>query len=77
MAMTTIQALAIDRPGQHIWRAVLALHPGDICTMRVGEYFEDVTLSGFQGTKDKQITFRAYPVEKVVLRGTFVPIPGP
>ena len=43
----------IDRPWQHIWRAALALHPGDICTIRGGEYFEDITLSGLQGTKDK------------------------
>ena len=67
----------IDRPWQHIWRAALALHPGDICTIRGGEYFEEITLSGMQGTKDKPIIFRAYPGEKVVLQGTFGPIPGP
>lgn len=67
----------IDRPWQHIWRAALALHPGDICTIRGGQYFEEITLSGKQGTRDQPITFRAYPGEKVVLRGTFGPISGP
>lgn len=67
----------IDRPWQHIWRAALALHPGDICTIRGGEYFEEITLSGMQGTPDKPIMFRAYHGEKVVLRGTFGPITGP
>ena len=67
----------IDRPWQHISRAVPALHPGDICTIRGGDYFEDVILRGIQGTKEKPITFRAYPGEKVVLRGTSGPISGP
>lgn len=67
----------IDRPWQHIWRAALAMHPGDICTIRKGDYFEEITLSGMQGTADKPIVFRAYPGETVVLRGTFGPIPNP
>ena len=41
------------------------------CTIRGGQYFEEITLSCMR------ITFRAYPGEKVVLRGTFGPISGP
>ena len=67
----------VDRPWQHIWRAALAMHPGDICTIRGGQYFETITLSGMQGTPDKPIVFRAYQGETVVLRGTFGPITGP
>ena len=63
----------LQKPWQHVQRAVAALHPGDTCTIREGRYFEEVIVSGLQGTSDEPITFRSYPGERVVFDGT-VPI---
>ena len=67
----------LQRPWQNIWRAALAMKAGDICTIRGGQYFQQIRLSNMQGTPDNPIVFRAYPGENVVLEGTFGPITGP
>ena len=63
-----------DKPWKHIQKAVSALQPGDICTIRGGRYYEEVSISGLKGTQDKPITFRSYPGESVVFDGTKGPI---
>ena len=67
------QALQVQKPWRHVKRAVDAMHAGDTCTIREGRYFEEVTVSGLQGTSEEPITFRSYPGEHVVFDGT-VPI---
>ena len=67
----------IDKPWQHVGRAVLSMHPGDICTIRGGDYYEEILIKGLKGTQDKPVIFRAYPGEEVVFKGTGGPIPGP
>ena len=52
-----------EKPWKHIQRAVSTLTPGDICTIRGGTYYEEVTISGLQGTKENPITFRSYSGE--------------
>ena len=63
-----------DKPWKHVQKAVSALQPGDICTIRGGRYYEEVSISGLKGTQDKPITFRSYPGESVVFDGTKGPI---
>ena len=62
-----------EKPWKHVQRAVSTLTPGDICTIRAGMYYEEVTISGLQGTKENPIMFRSYPGETVTFDGT-VPI---
>ena len=54
----------LDKPWQHVQRAVSVLKPGDICTIREGNYYEEIAISELNGT-DKPITFRSYPGESV------------
>ena len=62
-----------EKPWKHVQKAVTALAPGDVCTIRGGIYNEKVTISGLRGTKENPITFRSYPGESVIFDGT-VPI---
>ena len=50
----------LQKPWQHVQHAVTVLRAGDICTIREGHYFEEVVISGLQGTSDDPITFRSY-----------------
>ena len=63
----------LEKPWQHVQKAVTVLIPGDVCTIRGGVYHEDVTISSLQGTKENPIVFRSYPGERVTFDGT-VPI---
>ena len=62
-----------EKPWKHVQKAVSTLIPGDTCTIRGGTYYEEVTISGLQGTKENPITFRSYPGETVIFDGT-IPI---
>ena len=59
-----------DKPLRHVAAAVKVLKPGDVCTIRDGQYNESVVIAALQGTLEKPITFRAYPGEHVVFDGT-------
>ena len=59
-----------DKPLRHMAAAVKVLKPGDVCTIRGGQYNESVVIAALQGTLEKPITFRAYPGEHVVFDGT-------
>ena len=59
-----------DKPLRHVAAAVKVLKPGDICTIRGGQYNESVVIAALKGTLEKPITFRAYPGEHVVFDGT-------
>ena len=53
----------LEKPWQHVQKAVAVLTPGDVCTIRGGVYHEEVTISGLQGTEETLIVFRPYPEE--------------
>ena len=66
----------LDKPWQHVQRAINVLKPGDICTIRGGIYYEEIAISELNGTPDKPITFRSYPGESVTFDGTNGTIKG-
>ena len=65
----------LEKPWRHIQKAVTMLSPGDICTVREGQYSEEIVISGLKGTQDNPITFRSFPGELVTFDGT-IPISG-
>ena len=65
----------LEKPWRHIEKATTFLNPGDICTIRGGRYFEEITIA-LQGTQENPIIFRSYPGETVTFDGT-IPISGP
>lgn len=58
------------RPFKSIQRAASKVSAGDIIILRGGRYTEPVTISGLKGSKNKPITIRSYPGEKVIFDGT-------
>lgn len=54
----------LQKPWRHVQKAVTVLNPGDTCTIREGDYSEEVSISGLKGTMDKPITYRSYPGER-------------
>ena len=59
-----------DSPFQHIQTAADKMKAGDVTYIRGGHYFEQVNLSGVNGTEEKPFTFKAFGHEKVTLDGT-------
>ena len=62
-----------QKPLKTIQKAAKLLAPGDMCTIRAGQYSEEVTINALRGTPEKPITFRSYPGETVTFDGT-IPI---
>ena len=60
----------LEKPWQHVQKAISVLQPGDVCVIRGGTYHEEVTVTGLKGTPKQPVMFRAYPGEKVVFDGT-------
>ena len=58
-----------NRPFKTITRAVKAVKPGDVVTVRGGTYRELVLIRGVSGTPDKPIVFRGAPGETALLTG--------
>ena len=63
----------LQKPWKHVRKALTILTPGDICTIRGGQYSEEVLINGLRGTQEKPIVFRSYPGETVTFDGT-IPI---
>jgi hypothetical protein len=57
-----------DRPWSTINHALKQLRAGDTLCLRAGSYFENVYCA-VAGTREKPITIRAYPGERVVIDG--------
>ena len=64
----------LDKPWEHVQKAVSVLQPGDTCIIRGGRYFEEVAISGLKGREESPITFTSYPGEHVLFDGTSEPI---
>ncbi len=58
-----------NHPFKTITRAVKAVKPGDVVTVRGGTYRELVLIRGVSGTPDKPIVFRGAPGETALLTG--------
>ncbi|MDP6637273.1 MAG: right-handed parallel beta-helix repeat-containing protein [Phycisphaerae bacterium] len=63
-------------PGESLQAAVKRASAGDTITIRGGRYHQQTRIAGLKGTKDRPITIRAFPGEKVLFDGT-VEISGP
>lgn len=59
-----------EKPLKTVQKAITLLAPGDTCTIRGGQYTEEVTISGLKGTPEKPILFQSYPGEIVTFDGT-------